>query len=110
MAGPRTDQRAGVTKLRRKCAELEPVSKHERAAGAVGDRAGRRANPTGILVGFPRVRVAILRRVHDRHPACGSFETGSYSASCWYAIDWKLSRCSGETPSSAIAARCSGVE
>ena len=32
------------------------------------------------------------------------------SASCWYAIDWNDSRCSGETPSFSIAARCSGVE
>ena len=33
-----------------------------------------------------------------------------YSASCWYAVDWNDIRCSGETPSRAIAARCSGVE
>ena len=32
------------------------------------------------------------------------------SASCWYAIDWNDMRCSGETPSFSIAARCSGVE
>jgi hypothetical protein len=32
------------------------------------------------------------------------------SASWWYAIDWNDSRCSGETPCLAIAARCSGVE
>ena len=31
-------------------------------------------------------------------------------ASCWYAIDWNDMRCSGETPSFSIAARCSGVE
>ena len=34
----------------------------------------------------------------------------SASASCWYAVDWNDSRCSGETPSRAIASRCSGVE
>ena len=32
------------------------------------------------------------------------------SASCWYAIDWNDSRCSGDTPRRSIAARCSGVE
>ena len=35
---------------------------------------------------------------------------GRYSASCWYAVDWKDMRCSGETPMRAIASRCSGVE
>ena len=34
----------------------------------------------------------------------------SHNASCWYAIDWNDIRCSGETPSLEIAARCSGVE
>jgi len=33
-----------------------------------------------------------------------------YSASCSYAVDWNDSRCSGDTPWRAIAARCSGVE
>ena len=32
------------------------------------------------------------------------------SASWLYAIDWNDSRCSGDTPCFAIAARCSGVE
>jgi hypothetical protein len=42
------------------------------------------------------------------HPAPSVPPT--YSASCWYAIDWKLMRCSGDTPIFSIAARCSGVE
>ena len=40
----------------------------------------------------------------------GSQVPGTYSASCWYAIDWNDIRCSGETPCFSIAARCSGVE
>jgi hypothetical protein len=46
----------------------------------------------------------------DQQPFVKRACRNSYSASCWYAIDWKLMRCSGETPSFSIAARCSGVE
>ena len=61
---------------------------------------------------------AVGETLGDNHPGAIAAERGEdggvdrevQSASCWYAIDWNDSRCSGETPSFSIAARCSGVE
>ena len=48
------------------------------AAGTVVDRAGRRTNPEGNTEVFPRVRVAIRRSVHGRHPVVPTSWTGPY--------------------------------
>jgi hypothetical protein len=61
---------------------------------------------------------AVRQALRDHHPGAITRERRrnrwidfeNQSASCWYAIDWNDSRCSGETPSFSMAARCSGVE
>jgi hypothetical protein len=89
-------------------------------AGAAGDIEGRsrrqlsqRPNE-GIAVVEPRRPLARGEQPGPLVPlvVLGSalFVVGLQSASCWYAIDWNDMRCSGETPSFSIAARCSGVE
>ncbi len=53
------------------------------------------------------VRASVDRRVD---PNGSQLPDTAYRASCWYAMDWKDMRCSGDTPSRSIAKRCSGVE
>ena len=55
-------------------------------------RRGRRRRPR---------RARLARAVRGRR-------VSGYSASCWYALDWNDNRCSGETPSRAIAAAMLG--
>ena len=83
-----------------------------RRAARPGGRAtcGRRWSWTATLRRRSADHQATVTTHADVTDSSRSRPVGRYSASCWYAIDWKLMRCSGETPCFAIAARCSGVE
>jgi SAM-dependent methyltransferase len=62
---------------RRRALALGVRQRRSGPTGVVVDRVGRRTNPKGILLGFPRVRVAIRRSVHGRNRACRGSSMGS---------------------------------
>ena len=104
-AGPRStgDPRAP---RRGRTVDAEPTTprvRRRRTTSARARRGPRRTQLSGDVAPAP---TAVPRAV-DEHEGGHRVR---YSASCWYAIDWNDIRCSGETPSFSIAARCSGVE
>ncbi len=70
--------------------------------------------PAGAVI-VPCADVALgasapVRTVRDAVERARGATAQPSSASCWYAVDWKDMRCSGETPIRRMASRCSGVE